>query len=112
MRQAGILAAAGIIALETMVERLEEDHRNARLLAEGLAGITGVVTDLADQHTNMVYFSLDGDSPLSLAEFRTQLGAAGLLVGGGSDRIRMVTHAWVDQTDVELAIGIIKNLVP
>ncbi|MBN2044024.1 MAG: low-specificity L-threonine aldolase [Anaerolineales bacterium] len=112
MRQAGILAAAGIVALENMVERLEEDHRNARLLALGLAEIPSIAINPAEQHTNMVYFSLIEGSPVSLKVFREQLASAGLLVSGGPDRIRMVTHAWVDQSHVEQAIKIITTLAP
>lgn len=112
MRQAGILAAAGIIALETMVERLAEDHRHARMLAQGLAEIPGIAIDLDSQHTNMVYFSLEPDSPITLDAFRDRLEADGLLVGGGADRIRMVTHAWVGEADVEEAIKIIRQAVP
>ena len=109
MRQAGILAAAGIVALENMIDRLEEDHQNARLLAQGLADVPGLQINPKDQHTNMVYFSMEERSPLSLADFRDQLKMSGLLVGGGSDRIRMVTHAWVNQFDVEQAVEIIKH---
>jgi len=112
MRQAGIIAAAGIVALENMVERLEEDHSNASILAQGLAEIPGIAFDTATQHTNMVYFSLEEDSPLTLAEFGDKLQAAGLLVGGGADRIRMVTHAWVDEADVQQAIQIIRQNAP
>jgi threonine aldolase len=112
MRQAGILAAAGIVALENMVTRLEEDHHNASLLAQGIAQIPGLTIDHANQHTNMVYFSLKDGSPISLNEFRAALADAGLFVGGGQDRIRMVTHAWVDQSDVEQAIEIIHKAAP
>ncbi|GAG63128.1 unnamed protein product, partial [marine sediment metagenome] len=58
MRQAGILAAAGIIAIENMVERLGEDHKNARILGEGLVDIGGIKVDLETVQTNMVYFDL------------------------------------------------------
>ncbi|MEJ2758205.1 MAG: low-specificity L-threonine aldolase, partial [Anaerolineales bacterium] len=82
MRQAGILAAAGIVALDTMVDRLAEDHRNAKTLADGLANIPGSAIEPETQHTNMVYFSLTSDIPLSLAEFREKLASHGLLIGG------------------------------
>ena len=108
MRQAGIIAAAGIVSLTSMVERLKDDHRNAHSLALGLAEIPGIVTEPEDQHTNMVYFSLSSPQP-SLNEFRQRLAVSGLLVGGGSDRIRMVTHAWVDENDVSQAIEIVKK---
>jgi len=109
MRQAGIIAAAGLIALETMTERLLEDHHNARLLAAGLATIPGIRVDLENQHTNMVYFSLAEDAPITLSELRELLKEDSLLVGGGSDRIRMVTHNNVNSSDVETAIDLIKT---
>lgn len=109
MRQAGIIAAAGIISLETMVDRLKEDHQNARFLAEGLATIPGLLIDLENQHTNMVYFSLSNEIPLSLSELSDRLKESGLLVGGGSDRIRMVTHSGVTKTSAEQAIDRIKQ---
>ena len=108
MRQAGIIAAAGIVSLTSMVERLKDDHRNARTLALGLAQIPGIVINPKDQHTNMVYFSLSSPQP-SLSEFRQSLSESGLLVGGGSDRIRMVTHAWVDGDDVAKAIEVVQK---
>ena len=61
MRQAGILAAAGIVSLEHMVKRLSEDHRRARMLADGIRNIPGLTLDV--QHTNMVYFYLDESVP-------------------------------------------------
>lgn len=111
MRQAGILAAAGIVALDTMVERLADDHANAKTLAKGLAQIPGIMIDLETQHTNMVYFSLDPGLPLDLIQLKKKLAASGLLVGGGSDRIRMVTHAWVDGDSVETALEIVSEIL-
>jgi threonine aldolase len=111
MRQTGVLAAAGIVALEKMVERLGDDHKNARVLGEGLYNIGVIVIDLNSQHTNMVYFSLDENLPISLNELRSKLGEQGLLVGGGSDRVRMVTHAWVDENDVNSALEIITSVM-
>ena len=111
MRQAGVLAAAGIVALETMWERLMDDHKNARILGEGLKNIEGIVFDLSSQHTNMVYFSLEEDVPISLSELRSELAQQGLLVGGGSNRVRMVTHAWVDEKGVNSALDIITSVI-
>ncbi|MCB2180185.1 low-specificity L-threonine aldolase [bacterium] len=107
MRQAGILAAAGIVALDTMVDRLADDHKNAKALALGLAKIPGIVIDTETQHTNMVYFSLEPDIPFDLTTMKKKLAAHGLLVGGGSDRIRMVTHAWVDTDSITSALEIV-----
>ncbi len=100
MRQAGILAAAGLVALEKMVERLREDHENARHLAEGLAALPGVTIDLTRVQTNIVIFALrrkDLDAPgliLKLAE----LGIKALSMG--PDSIRMVTHKDVDRAGI------------
>lgn len=109
MRQAGIIAAAGIVALKNMIDRLAEDHQNASLLAEGLANIPGINIDIKNQHTNMVYFSLSNNSFGPLSEFRNLLKHKGLLVGGDNDRIRMVTHVWVDYQSVKKALSIIQE---
>ena len=91
-----------------MVDRLKEDHENARQLAVRLAEIKGIDINVDSQHTNMVYFNLQ-DSAASLDSFREKLALEGLLVGGGRSRIRMVTHAWVDLDDINNAIGVIKK---
>jgi threonine aldolase len=65
MRQAGVLAAAGLVALDEMVPRLAEDHQRARQLACGLAEIPYIAVDPDGVHTNMVYFSLDASCPVS-----------------------------------------------
>ena len=111
MRQAGILAAAGIVALENMVFRLEEDHKRAKVLAKGLAEIKGIKIDLANQHTNMVYFSLSDDTKISLTQLRARLEDKGLLVGGGSDRVRMVTHAWITDQAITNAIEVVNSIM-
>jgi threonine aldolase len=109
MRQAGVLAAAGIVALTSMVTRLEEDHHNAKLLASGLSEIEQVVIDTENQHTNMVYFFLKPEVGRTLDQLRRELHQRGLLVSGGSDRIRMVTHYGLRTEDVRTAIRIIKD---
>jgi threonine aldolase len=91
MRQAGVLAAAGLIALGQMPARLHEDHANARLLAEGLSNIEGVSIDLDSVETNIVIFRLTG--PLTAAELVARLKARGILASTvGPDAIRLVTH--------------------
>ena len=109
MRQAGVIAAAGIVALTNMVDRLAEDHQNARILAEGLANIPGIKIDIENQHTNMVYFGLSDNTFGTLSEFRSLIKHQGLLVGGDNDRIRMVTHVWVDKQSVKKALNIIQE---
>ena len=90
MRQTGVLAAAGLVALDTMVDRLAEDHANARTLAEGLAELPGISCDLTRVQTNLVYFDL---TKLSGAQFEEACRRRGLL-GEALDpyRIRFVTH--------------------
>jgi threonine aldolase len=96
MRQAGILAAAGLIALEKGPQRLHEDHANARLLAEALANIAGVSIKLKDVETNIVIFRLTGRQ--SAAEVVARLKARGVLTSAvGPDAIRLVTHLDVDR---------------
>jgi threonine aldolase len=91
MRQAGVLAAAGLIALEQMPARLHEDHANARLLAEALAHIEGVEIDTETVETNIVIFKLTNG--MSAAEFAARLKKRGILAGTvGPDGIRLVTH--------------------
>lgn len=106
MRQAGVIAAAGIVALETMTERLIEDHQRAATLAAGLQHIPRV--DFEAQHTNMVYFRLSPEAPFDVDEFIQQAKTKGLLIGAaGGGRIRMVTHYWVDDQAVKSALDVI-----
>ena len=111
MRQAGILAAAGIIALENMVERLEEDHKNARILGEGLADISGIKVDLATIQTNMVYFDLR-ESNMDTFQFLPKLAEYNIL---GSPRpptkVRLVTHYGINEEDIYTTIKAIKEIV-
>lgn len=108
MRQVGVIAAAGIVALETMVERLAQDHENARILAEGLATLPGIRLDPASVRTNIIAFDLEGWEP---PEFLAALKAAGVLaVPFGPHRIRMVTHNDVSREDVEKALERIRTV--
>ncbi len=96
MRQAGVLAAAGLIALEQMPARLHEDHANARLLAEALAHMEGVTIDPKTVETNIVIFRLTGK--LTAAALVARLKARGILASAvGPDAIRLVTHNDVDR---------------
>jgi threonine aldolase len=111
MRQAGILAAAGIVALEHMVDRLEEDHRHAKELGNGIAKIQEIETDLELQHTNMVYFELADHLPITAEDFLRILRKHNLLIGQvGGRRFRMVTHYWVDDSAIKQAIEIIAKV--
>lgn len=101
MRQAGVLAACGLAALDTMVERLVDDHHNARRLAEGIAGLPGVHVDPRAVATNMVYARIDGPAS-GIVE---RLAARRVLcLATAPDRIRMVTHCDVDEDDVGRAV--------
>ena len=96
MRQAGVLAAAGLIALEKGPQRLHEDHANARLLAEALSAIEGVSIDPDTVETNIVIFRLTGK--LSAADLVARLKARNIQVSAvGKDMIRLVTHLDVNR---------------
>jgi len=100
MRQAGVIAAAGIVALETMVDRLAEDHANARHLAQGLAGIKGITLAQSDIPTNIVMFHLSPQ--LSVVKFREALEKAGVKIGLRDGRpFRAVTHQMVSSSDID-----------
>jgi threonine aldolase len=101
LRQSGVLAAAGLYALEHNVGRLAEDHRNARRLAEGLAEIGRVRIDLTRVQSNLVFFSVDG---LAAPEARARLEARGVQMSGSYGALRAVTHLDVSARDVERAI--------
>jgi threonine aldolase len=104
MRQAGVLAAAGIVALETMVDRLAEDHANARQLAAGLAPLPGIVLDPQRVQTNIVIFELGASAP-SPAEFVTGLASMGIRMGAiGGRRLRAVTHYGIEASDIDRTV--------
>jgi threonine aldolase len=105
MRQAGVVAAAGIYALENHIERLAEDHANARSLAQGLAGVRGVQVDPQAVQTNMVFVSVAPDRADALRAF---LKARGMLIGGGST-IRLVTHLDVDAVGIRALVDAVRE---
>lgn len=113
MRQAGILAAAGIVALNEMIERLADDHAHARLLAEGLARIPGVRVNPEMVRTNMVFFDLADDVPLSPEEVaRGMRETANVWVGTNGPRgFRAVTHYWIDEAAVETFLGALEHVL-
>lgn len=105
MRQAGILAAAGLIALDTMIDRLEEDHRRARLLAEGLRTVPGLRIDKGTPYTNMVYLVLEPDVRADAAEIVSLLKERGVLIGDtGKRTFRLVTHHDIDDEALEVCV--------
>ncbi len=104
MRQAGILAAAGIVALEKMVDRLIEDHMRAKKLAEGLRKVPGLRLEEGTPRTNMVFLSLTEDVKCSTEEFIDSMRGVGVLIGATGERqYRLVTHYWIDDAGVEKA---------
>ena len=110
MRQAGVLAAAGIVALETGIERLAEDHSHARRLAEGLSQIPGIGVDPERFPTNIVF--VDVDPRLGpVQEYMGRLSEAGVLVSyPGANRVRMVTHRHITAQDVDHAIDRVSSV--
>jgi len=111
MRQAGVIAAAGILALTEMVGRLAEDHANARLLAEGLAAIPGIAIDLARVQTDIVRFEIAPDGPAP-EEFLRALRGRGVLMGGfGGRTIRAVTHYGISAADVGRALEAVREAI-
>ncbi|HSW00139.1 MAG TPA: low-specificity L-threonine aldolase [Sedimentisphaerales bacterium] len=110
MRQAGVLAAAGVVGLEKMVDRLQEDHDNAKRLAEGIARIEGLAIDLAKVHTDIVYFDVveEGLAADSLIKRLNDRGVHMLSVG--SRRIRAVTHYGITAVDIDRTIGVLEEV--
>jgi threonine aldolase len=110
MRQAGILAAAGLIALEKMPGRLKEDHANARFLAEGLARLRGIQIDAAKVQTNIVVCDITGTGMNSI-DFSRRLAEHNVLANGvGPTAMRFVTHMDVDRAGCEGALQAIGKI--
>lgn len=111
MRQAGVLAAAGIIAISKMRDRLEEDHKNAQLLAKGVAEIPGLTVDLKTVQTNMVNVNID-PSIMPLSTFVDELEKRRVLVSTRPPRgIRLVTHRHVSREDIETTLEVMKEIL-
>jgi len=112
MRQAGIIAAAGIVALDEMVDRLAEDHRRAALLAEGLRDVEKVHLTKNSPQTNMVFFQLDESVALSMAEFLEAMKQEGvLLMDSGPGEYRMVTHNDISDKAVEVSLEAFRKVL-
>lgn len=102
MRQAGVLAAAGIVALEQMVERLPQDHARAKRLADSLAGIAGIEFPLGKPQSNMVFVQLNPNVSLSASEVAARLASHSIKVGVTGPRMfRMVLHYWVEDNGID-----------
>jgi threonine aldolase len=112
MRQAGVLAAAGIVALEEMVDRLAKDHAHAQALGEGLAAIEGIRLDKGSPNTNMVYIELDPALGVSAEECHRVLQEEGVLVGiTGPRHFRLVTHYWINSDDIPVIVTAFRKAV-
>lgn len=112
MRQSGVIAAAGIIALEKMVNRLEEDHANAQFMAKKLAEIPGINIDPEKVQTNILAFDTSGTG-IGVADFSARLKLRGVLANtiDNNRALRMVTHKDVSRFDIETAIEAVHSVI-
>jgi len=111
MRQVGVLAAAGIVALEKMTNRLGEDHEKARLLATGLARIPEIDIDPERSPTNIVVYDIKRTG-LTTGEMMARLKAHGVLATAiDSRRMRMVTHKDVAHAECEIALSAVRKVI-
>jgi threonine aldolase len=106
MRQAGVIAAAGIIAIEKMVDRLKDDHANAKMLAKGLMSIEGISIDPTLVQTNIVLYDVSGLG-IDGEKWCAKLNESGVKAGAvEANRIRMVTHRGIEREDIEYALSV------
>ncbi|WP_019421595.1 GntG family PLP-dependent aldolase [Paenibacillus sp. OSY-SE] len=111
MRQAGVIAAPGIYALTNMIDRLEEDHQNARRFANGIAAIPGIEIDVSEVETNIVIFRVS-ERRVNWITFIEEARIRGLhLTEFGYGRIRAVTHSGINSEDIDRAIRIIRDIL-
>ena len=113
MRQAGIIAAAGVYALEHHVERLAEDHDKARRLAQGLAQIQGISIDPETVETNLVFFEVEESTGLTASELSRRLGEGhGVRIGAiDRRRLRAVTHLDVPADGIDKALAAVRAVL-
>ncbi len=111
MRQAGIIAAPGLVALDKMIDRLTDDHANARRLAEGIASIPGLSIDLSLVKTNIVYFDVAKDN-VSVDQIKAGLEKKGIrALPTGPTRFRMVTHYGIEAEDIDKALSVLSAIM-
>jgi threonine aldolase len=95
-----------------MVDRLAEDHQRAHRLALGIAEIPGLVTDVTTQETNMVYFSIAEGIPITTSELANKVAQYRLKIDASEKhRIRLVTHYWIDDKDIEQTLEILETVM-
>jgi threonine aldolase len=112
MRQAGLIAAGGLYALHNHLPLLKEDHRRARELALGLEGIPHLSLVKVELPTNMVYFYLDSKHNMSAKELKNKLKEREILIGfEGKNLVRLVTHLWISDKDIENVIQAFRDLL-
>ena len=104
LRQAGVMAAAGIVAINEMVDRLAEDHQNAHKLAIGLAQVPGINLNPEDVETNQVYFNVNLDNQARILDELENNGVRGLILDEGW---RFVTHYGITEKDIDWALPVI-----
>ena len=109
MRQVGVLAAAALVAIDEMIDRLAEDHANARLLAERMHPLPGIEFDLATVETNIVRFNYTGPAPEQFVQRVKERGV--LMTGSVSEGLRVVTHYGITEADVRRATEVFETVV-
>jgi len=111
MRQAGIIAAAGITALEEMVDRIEDDHKNAQRLAEGISQIEGLSIDPASVQTNIVYFDVK-DERITAGKLVGELDKRGVkILRVAPSRLRAVTHYGITAEDIDSVLKTLREVI-
>ena len=103
----GVIAAAGLVALDNMVERLAEDHSNARKLAHGLAEVPGISIEPDALPTNLVFFDVEREDR---DELHRQLVERGVKGGGGQKRWRYVTHYGITESDIDYTLETVRDV--
>jgi len=108
MRQVGVIASCGIVALDTMIERLEDDHENAKKLAIGLSEMDIIEVDADNIYTNLVRFKITNQKGFEFAE---KLKEFGVHINGGESDLRMVTHYGIESSDIDKTIEAVSKAV-
>jgi threonine aldolase len=111
MRQVGVLAAAGLVALEEMIDRLAEDHAHIQQFADAFREIPGIQLQNDPPATNMLYFNLSKNAPLSADQLSAAFAQEGIILSNRSGNFRLVTHYWIDDAAVEKTILLMRTLL-
>ena len=112
MRQVGVIAAAGLISIEKMTNRLGDDHVHAKKLADGLRQIDGIMLDEGSPLTNMIYFTLAESIKMNAPETAQKMKEHGVLIDPDDwRRFRLVTHYWIDDDAVEKTVSAFKKVL-